>query len=171
MCCGRITVIRFVNTVFTYLLKEYALKVRLPTNRPGCWKGKSAAFQMPAAVGAGEGGGCLSSPCWQAGVRALTDTAGGRGMPSSTVTFSSVIGGLTAASWLFHSSSSVPGSVCPRLFVASSLLWSLMSWEQSGHHIVNSSTWGFGICKTAHRTWHRMSSTALEEELKVLGDA
>lgn len=48
---GRITMIRFVNTVITYLLKEYARGVWLPTNRPGCWKGKSAVFQMPAAVG------------------------------------------------------------------------------------------------------------------------
>ena len=38
----------------------------------------------------------------------------------------------------------------------------------SGHHVVNFSTWGFGIYKTAHRTWLRILSTALEKELKVL---
>ena len=29
-------------------------------------------------------------------------------------------------------------------------LWQLMSWVQSGHHVVNFPTWGFSICKTAH---------------------
>ena len=47
-------------------------------------------------------------------------------------------------------------------------LWQLMSWTQSGHHVVNFSTWGFGIYKTAHRIWLRILSIALETELKVL---
>ena len=40
----------------------WLLAVQKPTNRPGWWKGKAAVFQMPAAVGGGEGGGRLSSP-------------------------------------------------------------------------------------------------------------
>ena len=33
---------------------------------------------------------------------------------------------------------------------------------------VNSSTWGFSICKTAHRMCLRIPSIALEKELRVL---
>ena len=47
-------------------------------------------------------------------------------------------------------------------------LWQLMSWVQSGHPVVNFSTCCFGPCKTAHRIWLRILSTALEKELKVL---
>ena len=39
---------------------------------------------------------------------------------------------------------------------------------QSGHHAVNFSTWGFSICKTAHRIWLRILPVILEKELKVL---
>ena len=38
----------------------------------------------------------------------------------------------------------------------------------SGHHVVHFSTWGFSIYKTAHRTWFRISSIAVEKKLKVL---
>ena len=37
-----------------------------------------------------------------------------------------------------------------------------------GPHVVNFSTWGFSIYKTAHRKWLRILSTALEKELEVL---
>ena len=47
-------------------------------------------------------------------------------------------------------------------------LWQLMSWVQSGHLVVNVSTWGFSIYKTAHRKWLRIFSVAFEKELKVL---
>ena len=47
-------------------------------------------------------------------------------------------------------------------------LWQLKPWVQSGHHVVNFSTWGFSICKAAHRRWPRILATALENELKVL---
>ena len=47
-------------------------------------------------------------------------------------------------------------------------LWQLMSWTQSGHQVVNFSTWSFSIDKTAHRIWLRILSIALEKELKVL---
>ena len=43
-----------------------------------------------------------------------------------------------------------------------------MSWVQSGHHVVNFSTWGFSIDKIAYRIWLRILSIALEKELKVL---
>ena len=47
-------------------------------------------------------------------------------------------------------------------------LWQLKSWVQSGHHVVNFSTWCFGIYKAAHRIWFRILSIALEKKLKVL---
>ena len=34
--------------------------------------------------------------------------------------------------------------------------------------VTNFSSWCFGIYKTAHRTWLRMLSIALEKELEVL---
>ena len=43
-----------------------------------------------------------------------------------------------------------------------------MSWVQSGHLVVNFSTWGFSICKTAHRICLRILSVVLEKKLKVL---
>ena len=33
---------------------------------------------------------------------------------------------------------------------------------------LTSSTWGFSICKTAHRIWLRILSIVLEKELKIL---
>ena len=39
---------------------------------------------------------------------------------------------------------------------------------QSGHRVVNFSTWCFGIYRTAHRIWLRILSIVLEKELKVL---
>ena len=48
-------------------------------------------------------------------------------------------------------------------------LWQLMSWVQSGHHVVNFPPGGgFSIYKTAHRTWLRILSIALEKEIKAL---
>ena len=54
-------------------------------------------------------------------------------------------------------------------------LQQLISGLEHGHHIVMatvwssfSTWWGFSIYKTAHRLWIRISSLALEEELKVL---
>ena len=43
-----------------------------------------------------------------------------------------------------------------------------MSGVQSGHQVVNFSTWGFSMYKTAHRMWLRILSTDLGKELKVL---
>lgn len=47
-------------------------------------------------------------------------------------------------------------------------LWQLMLWIQSGHHIVNFSTWCLSVYKTAHGIWLRILSITLEKELKVL---
>ena len=57
----------------------------------------------------------------------------------------------------------VPMSLWPVLRIVQ-----LKSWVQSGHHVVNFSTWYSGIYKTAHRIWLRILSIALEKELKVL---
>ena len=46
----------------------------------------------------------------------------------------------------------------------------LMSWLQSAPHVVHFSTWGFRICNTAHSIWLRITSIALEEELRILGE-
>ena len=50
-------------------------------------------------------------------------------------------------------------------------LWQLKSWVQSGHHVVNFSTWCFGIYKTVHRIWLRILSIAFEKKLKTLSYA
>ena len=48
-------------------------------------------------------------------------------------------------------------------------LCQLTSWLQSAPHVVNFSTWGFRICNTAHSIQLGITSTALAEELRVLG--
>ena len=58
--------------------------------------------------------------------------------------------------------------VHPFLCSQFSKLWQLMSWEQSGPHVGNFSTWCFVSYKTAHITWLRLLSIALEKELKIL---
>ena len=56
------------------------------------------------------------------------------------------------------------------LFVSISLrpFLRIMSWIQSGHPVVNFSTWGYSVYKTTHRIWLRVLSIALEKKLKVL---
>ena len=46
----------------------------------------------------------------------------------------------------------------------------LMSWLQSAPHVVHFSTWGFRLYNRAHSIWLRITSIALEEELRVLGE-
>ena len=60
------------------------------------------------------------------------------------------------------------GPLVPIFCSQFSELWQLMSWVQSGHHVVNLSTSCFSIYETAHRVWLRILSIALEKELKVL---
>ena len=48
-------------------------------------------------------------------------------------------------------------------------LCQLTSWLQSAPHVVNFSTWGFRICNTAHSIQLGITSTALAEDLRVLG--
>ena len=135
-------------------------------NRPGWWKGKSAVFQRPAAVGGSEGGGRLSSPRWHAGLRALTEGAGG-GCAEQRGHL------LVGHRWPDQQHLDCLTARLQFLFIWGPLseLQPLTSWVPSGHLVVNFSTWGFGAYKTAHRIWPRMSSTALEEELKVLDAA
>ena len=89
---------------------------------------------------------------------------------SLIVIFKLVISGLTRIILIVLGTVNVQFQVC--LFVCLCglflELWQLKSWVQSGHPVVNFSTWGFSICKTVHRIWLRILSIALENELKVL---
>ena len=119
-----------------------------------------------------------SSPPNEQGVRAFTDGVGrGRGaymqnqhsqLWQASSNRSSVV--WPEASWSFGAqwifSCRVHSS--PLLYGQTSELWQLMSCVQSSHHVVNFSTWCFNICKTVHRMWLRILSTALEKELRVL---
>ena len=60
------------------------------------------------------------------------------------------------------------GALVPISVHQFSELWQLKSWVQSVHHVLNFSTSGFSIYKTAHRIWLRILSIALEKELIVL---
>ena len=81
-----------------------------------------------------------------------------------------VISGLTSIIWVVLGTVNLQfwGALAPILHGQFSELWQLKSWVQSGHHVVNFSTWGFGIYRTAHRIWFRILSTSLKKELKVL---
>ena len=59
------------------------------------------------------------------------------------------------------------GALVPISVHQFSELWQLKSWVQSVHHVVNFSTSGFNIYKTAHRIWLRILSLALEKGQKV----
>ena len=116
------------------------------------------------------------SPSDKQRVRAFVDRAGGRGLhaeraqSSLTVIFKLVISGLTGIILVVLGTVNLQLGVHFFPFLCSQFLklWQLMSWTQSGHHVVNFSTWGFGIYKTAHIIWLRILSIALETELKVL---
>ena len=47
-------------------------------------------------------------------------------------------------------------------------IFGIVAAQFLGPYVVNFSTWGFSIYKTAHRKWLRILSTALEKELEVL---
>ena len=89
---------------------------------------------------------------------------------SLTVIFELVINGLTSNTMVVSSTVNLSSRVHLFPFLCSqvSALWQLMSWVQSGHRVVNFSTWYFDIYETAPRIWLRISSIAPEKELKVL---
>ena len=152
-----------------------------PVSRPGWLKGKFALFQMLATGGwCGEQAcmskGWLPQPWWAGGENLYRHIAGGGGymqkqhslLWQSSSNWSSVV--WPAWSWLFwvqiSFSSRVP--LFPFLCSQFSELWQLKSWVQSGHHVINFSTWCFGIYKTTHRIWLRILPIAPEKELKAL---
>ena len=111
-----------------------------------------------------------STLCNKQGVRVFIDKVRG-GLHAETVqssltvifNWSSVI--LLASSWLFQVRLMFSSRVHLFPFLCSqfSYLWQLKS-RQSGHHVVNFSTWGFSIYKTGYGS----ESIVLEKELKVL---
>ena len=152
----------------------------LPINRPSWWKGNFALFQMQALVSEWGGDRHLSKGQFPSpdkpGVRAFIDRVReGCSMQKqhshlrqSTPNWSSVI--WPASSWLVQIQLlfSLRVHLFPLLCGQFSELWQLMSWVQSGHHVVNFSNWRFSIYKMTHRTWLRILSLATEKELKVL---
>ena len=103
------------------------------------------------------------------GVRAFIDRVGDAVTCRNNIVISnshlqSVISGLTSIILVVLGTVSLQfGCTCSHFFCGQfSELWKLKSWVQSGHHVVNFSTWCFGIFKTAHKIWLRILSTALE---------
>ena len=82
-----------------------------------------------------------------------------------------VISGLTSIIWVVLGTVNLQfwGALAPILHGQFSELWQHTSRVQSGHHLVNFSSWCSGIYKTAHRIWLRILSIAFEKELKILG--
>ena len=161
-----------------YVLGIWLFTTQKPVYRPGWWKGKSALFQMLAT--GGEGGGHLSKsqfphPAWQAGSENFYRQNRGAGVTcrNSTVISNShlqlVISGLTSIILVLLGTVNLQfwGALVPISVRQLSELWQLKSWIQSVHHVVNFSTLGFSIYKTAHRIWLRILSIALEKELTV----
>ena len=89
-------------------------------------------------------------------------------MPSSHVQL--VISGLTSITLVALGTVNLQfwGALVPISLWLVLRIVQLKSWVQSGHHVVNFSTWCFSIYKRAHRIWLRILSIALEEEVKSL---
>ena len=150
----------------------WALATQKPINSPGWWKRKFTLFRYwqlrwgkadicPTADSLTDNQGARAYIGWGRGLSAETVQA------ALTVVLRLVIIGLTSiilvVSGTVIFSSKV--SLFPFLWHQFSLLWQLMSWLQSGHHVVHFSTWwGFQYYKTAHRIWLRILSIALEEK-------
>ena len=90
---------------------------------------------------------------------------------SPTVVLKSVMWGLLGV--LLTVSSTV--NLHPRVSVSPFLEVSSRKWGQLHHAsivwsspVTSSACWAFSTCKTAHRTWLRVLSSPLQEELKVL---
>ena len=145
------------------------LATQKPVNRPGWWERKFALFQMPATR-EGEGGGHLSkgqlpNPDRQ-GVRVFTDRVGVGQLHAETtqscptVIFKLVISGLTSIIFVVLGTVNLQfqGYLFPFLCDQFLQLWPLMSWVQSGHHVVNFSTCCFDTYKTTHKIWLRILS-------------
>ena len=146
--------------------------------RPGWWKGKFVLFWMPAAlVGRADSFQKLTPPPPTDSQGARAFTGEGRRLHAETaqsaltIILKLVIGGLTSVILIVSSTVSlqflgwfVPISLRPVLgIVAAYVMATVWSSCVNFFHLV-----GFSIYKTAHRTWLRICSIALEEDLKVL---
>ena len=114
----------------------------------------------------------VDSPPNKQGVRAFIDRVIGvdymqKQQSSMTVSIKLVISGLTSVILIVLGTINLQfqGPFVPISLGSVFKLWQLTSWVQSGHHVVNFSTWCFGIYKTSHRIWLRILSIALEKEL------
>ena len=162
----------------------WLLSAQKPVNSPGWWKGKLLYFRCWQQVeGGNRGGRHLSkgwlplTPHWQSvATRAFINRSEGVGGGGSSCrnsiwqssSFKLVIGGLTSVILvalgtvnLQFQGPFVP--ICLRLILS---IVHLMSWVQSGHHVVK--FFHLVFTKTAHRMCLRTRSIALEKELKVL---
>ena len=128
-------------------------------------------------LGGGEGSRHLSKgqlpSSNKQGVRAFIDRVrrvlrAERAQASLTVIFKLVISHLTSIILVVLGTVNLQFWVhlFPSLCGQFSELLQFMSWIQSGHYVVNFSTWGFSIYKTAHRILLRILSTALLERTK-----
>ena len=156
----------------------WPLITQKPVNRPRWWKGKFALSLM-LATGRGEGGrhlskGRLPHP-WEAGGESFYKQSGERATcrNGTVISNSRLQIGHQWSDWhhlgcldTVHRQFRVRlfPFVCGRF----SELRQLVSWAPSGSHAVSSSTWYFGVSKTAPGMWRRVLSTDLEKELKVL---
>ena len=148
--------------------------------RQGLLKGTFALFQRPATRQlVGGWVGRLLFKCWllvtdNQLTRAFID--GGKVLHAGTVQsvlmviMKSIIAVWPVSPWLFQRpfifSSRV--GLFPIPWGHFSELCQLTSWPQFAPHVVHFSTWGFRVCNTAHSIWLRITSIALEEELRVL---
>ena len=89
---------------------------------------------------------------------------------SLTVIFKSVINGLTSNTMVVLGTVNLQfgGAFVPISFQSVLRTVAAQVQVQSGHRVVNSSTWCFGTYKTAHRIRLRILSIALEIELNGL---
>ena len=151
-----------------------------PVRRQGWWGGKFALFQMPETEG-----GEVEDEGWTSRHRvdSLTDNCWARQIGRGRGYRQEQHSQLWQSSWagpvvsdrrrlgrFQHRRSSGPGSVNSHFFEASS--WNC-GGLCAGYHLVimqltSSASRGPSIYRTAHRTWLRIWSIGLEEELNIL---
>ena len=117
-----------------------------------CWqlgrKAGKANICPKANSHSGNPWGSLFFKDWRKGLHAKTEQS------ALTVIFKLAIRGLTSVILVVLGTVNIFSSrvhLFPFLWSQFSELWQLMSWVQSGHLVVNFSTWCFAVYKTAHR--------------------
>ena len=151
----------------------WLLASQKPTKRPGWWKGKFALFWIQQPGSRADTCPKAKSPHWQHNQWARAFVDRGRKLRAEiaqsalTVIMKLVISSPICIILIVQLIFSFRVSLFPFLWGQYSALWPLMSWLQSGHHVVNFSTWwGFQYQDSSEEMAPNIIYVVLEKKLK-----